>query len=862
MRRLSNLIIELNLDRKKSTPDILSPMWRRLAQPGLGFLVVSAFASGFAALALELLWGRELALTFGSSQYAVAAVLTAFMVGLGVGTAIGGWLADRLRSPALAVAVIELALAGIGPLVSLGLLRLPNAAAKVLPMAVDATSWPFLLGRLAVGVAVLLVPTCLMGAGFPLLARAAARSGPEFHRSIGKLMAAATLGGVAGAAATGFLLLPGGGIPWAVIGAALANIVAGGAAALSLGRIPTTEATPAAASALGRVFNLDAFPLLTAAAVSGAVVLAAETIWHRALLLVIANSTATLTLLLCVTLAGLGLGAGMVTPQLSRPGPLGRWAKLQTVAVALLVGQAMLLPGIADMARLLRPDSGWARVLVPPLAVGGALILPVAVVLGAAWPLLLTAATPRISDGGRRLGAMGIVNSIGAGLGAAATGFVLLPVLGFGKSLLLVAGCHAGLAAAAWDRDSRWIRWCVAGVAAALFAAALLGPRFAAVPLPSVAASEKTDILQYRESPAGTVVVTQDRETGGRSMYVDNNAVIGSSYDALKIVRMLGLVPGLFHPDPHHVLVIGYGAGVTTATIAAVPGIETVTVAEIVPQVVDAARFFEELNHGIHNDPRVELVANDGRNLLLLDGPRFDVITCDPVHPLYGSAPLYSLDYFNLCRRRLARGGIVCQYLPLHRMPTREFRRAIATFGEAFEESWLLFGLGHAMLVGGESAPDLDWQRWRRVIGDFKNPNDLAASSLATPAQIASLLQLDPAACLAVAQGPPSTDLHPHLEFLAPAAYQPGLWQANAQLLVEAYTSPLGSIRGLPRELENELRRLVAGKRLLLFSLLERNEGNAEGTLRWLRQALAVAGDDPEIQHYARQVQGELEGRR
>ena len=147
-------------------------------------------------------------------------------------------------------------------------------------------------------------------------------------------------------------------------------------------------------------------------------------------------------------------------------------------------------------------------------------------------------------------------------------------------------------------------------------------------------------------------------------------------------------------------------------------------------------------------------------------------------------------------------------------------------------------------------------------IGDFKHPNDLAASSLATPAQIAALLLLDPGASRSIAQGPPSTDLFPHLEFLAPAAYRPGLWKANARLLVEAYDSPISSIRGVPPELENALERLVAGKRLLLFSLLERNEGNAEGTLHWLRQALAVAGDDPEIQHYARQVQAEVAGNR
>jgi spermidine synthase len=375
-----------------------------------------------------------------------------------------------------------------------------------------------------------------------------------------------------------------------------------------------------------------------------------------------------------------------------------------------------------------------------------------------------------------------------------------------------------------------------------------------------MAGDAEAQILAYRESPAGTVVVTEDRGTRVRSMYVDNNAVIGSTYDALKVVRMLGLAPALLHPRPERVLVIGYGAGVTTATIVAAPGVQSIEVAEIVPEVVEAARFFEHLNHDVLRDPRVRVVANDGRNHLLLGGPPYDVITCDPVHPLFGSAPLYSLDYFNLCRRRLRPGGVVCQYLPLHRMPTREFRRTIATFQAAFDETWVLFGLGHAMLVGSEQPLDLDSNRWQQVLDGYEWPDDLAASALATPAQIAALLQLDPEACRRLALGPPSTDLHPRLEFLAPAAYRPGLWAANARLLIDGYQSPLGEIRGLPPSRTDAVRTLVAGKRLLLFSLLEREAGNAAGTRHWLSLALQVAGDDPEVQHYARQVGAELAG--
>jgi spermidine synthase len=383
-------------------------------------------------------------------------------------------------------------------------------------------------------------------------------------------------------------------------------------------------------------------------------------------------------------------------------------------------------------------------------------------------------------------------------------------------------------------------------------------PAFGRVPLPSLAFDDPSrEIVSYRETAAGTVVVTEDRATGARAMHVDNHAVIGASYDALKVARMLGLVPALVHPRPARALVIGFGAGVTTATLASTPGVEAVDVVEIAPGVVEASAFFDGLNHSVDRDPRVRLFANDGRNHLLLHPGPWDVITCDPVHPLYGSAPLYSLDFFELARDRLAPGGVVCQYLPLHRMPSEEFRRAIATFEHAFPECWVLFGLGHAMLLGAEQPVELDWARWRGLLETHPLRDDLASSALHNPAQIAALLQLGPDACRAIGIGKPSTDLHPRLEFLAPAAYQPGLWPANAQLLVEGYRSPIRRIDNLPPGMAPELQRLVAGKRLLLFSLLARADGNAAEARQWLQRAIQIAGDDPEIVLYSRQLAAE-----
>jgi spermidine synthase len=834
-----------------------------LAVPTL--LAGSAFASGLAALVLELQWGRQLALVFGGAHAAVAAVLTAFMLGLGVGSFLGGRIADRVARPALVVAGIELGLVAAGPLLSLALVHLPTAAAALLPGAAGADDPVFSLARLALALALLALPTTLMGATFPIMLRALGSDLPRLHRGIGRIYAANTIGGVVGVLAAGFWVLPEAGIHGSVAVAATSNLIAAGAAlaAHRAAGAPADRAiTPTAAAPVDT-------PLLAAAAVSGALVLGAETLWHRALKMVLANSTGTLTLLLALTLAGIGLGAAAVSPLLRRGNHMRWWAAIQLAAAAVLVAQAVLLPEIADAVRALRPDAGWPRVLVPPIAVGGVLILPATLLFGAAWPLLLTAATPRLDDGGRSIGQMGVVNSFGAAAGSAAVGLALLPTLGFGRSALVLAALAAALAALGaatgarrQPRRTRRLAAPAAAAAGSLALAAAVVPSFGRVMLPSFAADDgRPRVLSYRETPSGTVVVIEDRSTDARSMYVDNNAVIGDSYDALKVARMLGLVPTLVHPKPERALVIGFGAGVTTATLAATPGVANVDVVEIVPGVVEAAELFERVNHGIHRDPRVRLHVNDGRNHLLLHTGPWDVITCDPVHPLYGSAPLYSLEFFELTRRRLAPGGIVCQYLPLHRMPSREFRRAIATFEQVFPDCRVLFGLGHAMLLGADDPVALDWARWRDVLGRHPLRNDLASSALHHPAQIAALLQLDGDGCRTIGAGEPSSDLHPHLEFLAPAAYEPGLWRANARLLVEGYTSPIARIANLPPGMDRQLERLVAGKRLLLFSLLERADGNPAAARQWLARARQIAGDDPEIAMYARQLQSETRRR-
>jgi hypothetical protein len=115
------------------------------------------------------------------------------------------------------------------------------------------------------------------------------------------------------------------------------------------------------------------------------------------------------------------------------------------------------------------------------------------------------------------------------------------------------------------------------------------------------------EVLFYDETVEGTVTVGRDRDTRSQALYtsVNNSAVIGSSYDAVKVVKMVGHFPFLVRPVLRDVLVIGFGIGVTTSAIAAHPEVASITCVELVPGLKEAASHYRELNRDVAADPRL-----------------------------------------------------------------------------------------------------------------------------------------------------------------------------------------------------------------------------------------------------------------
>ena len=176
--------------------------------------------SGACGLTYQVLWLRLLSLVFGVTVHAASTVLAAFMAGL----ALGSLLAERLARrghPLRVFAALEAGIA-VAALATPALLGAAASLYRPLSTIAGDSLWILTAGRFVASFAVLLVPTVLMGATLPVLSRAdlVRASGAR----LGTLYAVNTTGALAGALATGYVLIGGIGIQRTFLLAAALNV--------------------------------------------------------------------------------------------------------------------------------------------------------------------------------------------------------------------------------------------------------------------------------------------------------------------------------------------------------------------------------------------------------------------------------------------------------------------------------------------------------------------------------------------------------------------------------------------------------------------------------------------------------------
>lgn len=813
-------------------------------------LAVFIAVAGSTFLVWEVSWQRLLGLELGATVTASAIVLAVFMSGLGLGAALWGHVARHTErvERLLAGLLVGVAVVGLAshPLLARGL------PALYAGLAGQAAAEPVAYLLAAVG---LLAPTLLMGGVFPLLSQLAVRGGGSVAGALGRLYALETLGSALGGLLAGFVLLGMLGQLGAMAAAAAVNLVLA-AWALTLRAGPLAVADEIPALVPGRrerregVVPADPATLRRAALIAtgacGLALLALQVLWLRAFKVYFTNTSYTFALVASLAILGVFAGSALF----ARRGPHLRDALrgLASVLVALALTALVGLVLVVRLPHLVMLPLGDAlaaplmRVLALPALTALLIVLPPAVCTGYAFPLACRMVAATRSALGRDVGLTLLANTAGAVLGPVLATFVLIPWLGAATSIALVAALV--LAVAGWVESRRAAgraRNLLYGGAAALAVLVLAAPTLRVLP-PSFTAFDR-DVLFYRESVEGTLTVGQDRQPGGtKHTFVNNSAVIGSSYDAIKVVKMVGHFPFLLGLEARDVLVVGFGIGVTTSAIASHEVVERIDCVELVPGLLDAARYYRDLNHGVADDPRLHVIGGDGRHHLQRTDRIYDLISCDPTHPILGSGNLYTVDYFELCREHLAPGGMVSQYLPLHKLGTPEFEGLIATFGAVFPHSTVWLGHYHAVLLGSDQPLAVDFADWADAVdalGDdphfYVDPYHLAATLALDDAAIARL----------IATRPLNTDDHSYTEFFRLGCLDDGNLVANLRALQESRVPPTTVLRDVPDP--PRLERYAAGNRLLTEALARRLAGDVRGGLVALREATRV---NPENQEY------------
>jgi len=166
--------------------------------------------AGGVALGYEVVWSQAIVQFMSTRAFAFSVMLATYLAGLMLGSALQARFADRLRDPWTVFGLLVSG-AGLLALAAFALLGswLPQwQTAAAYALSFSGSELVVMSARFAVAAAVMvLLPTLLLGAAFPVALRLAVDAG-QVGRDTGRLVALNTLGGIAGTLLTGFLLVP------------------------------------------------------------------------------------------------------------------------------------------------------------------------------------------------------------------------------------------------------------------------------------------------------------------------------------------------------------------------------------------------------------------------------------------------------------------------------------------------------------------------------------------------------------------------------------------------------------------------------------------------------------------------------
>jgi spermidine synthase len=722
-------------ERPRQAQPVSSPATLPAVSPAPRFLpvlVLLFLGSGCAALIYEVVWFQLLQLVVGSSAISLGVLLATYMGGLCLGSlALPRYLSKRVH-PLLAYAQIE---AGIGVLGLLVLLAMPLVDSVY--AAIGGSGFLGIPLRAVVAAIVLIPPTVLMGASLPAASRWL-ESTPAGVSRAGFFYGANIAGAVLGCLLAGFYLLRVFDMATATLVAAAIN---GAVAAVAYWLSRQSSHRAASGGDTGVTRPAGARMVYVAIALSGLSALGAEVIWTRQLSLMLGATTYTFSIILAVFLIGLGLGSSagsLLARYTARPRFALGCAQL-LLAGAIAWSSYVITSAIPNWPiNPLIARSPWFLFQIDLVCCVWA-ILPAAILWGASFPLALAAVAAPGQDPGALVGETYAANTVGSIVGALAFSLVLVPWIGTQGSerMMMLTAVAAAIVMFALTRKTngepaisgRVNLWLYAAIAAVV----ILMWNVAEMPWLAVAYGRRMSVntsageMLYMGEGRNSSIVISKLPDGKIYFHVSGKVEASTEPYDMRLQRMLGHFPALFHAQPKSVLIVGFGAGVTAGSFVPYAGIERIQICEIEPLIPPAStQYFQRENYNVLNDPRTRITYDDARHFILTSNDKFDIITSDPIHPwVKGTATLYSTEYFELCKRHLNPSGVIAQWVPLYESDYATVKSELATFFKVFPNGTIwgnTNGGGYDTLLLAQNGPmKLDMDELDRRLASPEN---------------------------------------------------------------------------------------------------------------------------------------------
>lgn len=373
--------------------------------------------------------------------------------------------------------------------------------------------------------------------------------------------------------------------------------------------------------------------------------------------------------------------------------------------------------------------------------------------MGASFPLITSVLAGNNKNHSLIVGNAYFIAIIGNTLGALVSAFILLPLMGTERVLLLfiLFGCILALFINVPPFfNNREKRYTFVAICAILMAVLFPARKSIYELLYSKAQEQRPGSLMHvEEGLHGVAVAIQD---GDYVYNYINGTPQGSRPNTSN--QAISLLPLSLNPQPNSVLIIGYGVGETTDTAFIDSRIKKITLVELNGTAITNLRKIGFISRGL-SVSKLHVVIDDARHYLRQTKDQYDVVIMDPMVPVAAYANnIHSSDFFELVKSHLSSKGVLSTKVFQSWDVLQVLPKTIAT---TFNYCNLY---SNGVLIASQSPIYPDANIYAKLLTETKSSfqDELAFDKL--------LLLEDKAAILATAaKSPINTDMRPNIEY-------------------------------------------------------------------------------------------------